>query len=139
MMVRQFHGRNLRKGRVSSAGLMYSITIVTRNGIPVFSELRVARALIQVLREHQELNRAQTHAFVVMPDHLHWLMQLSGSQDLSSVVRSVKAINSRRIGMAVWQKGYYDHAVRYDEDLRVIVRYIIANPVRAGLVESVGE
>jgi REP element-mobilizing transposase RayT len=138
-MSRQFHGQHLRKGRVSIAGQAYSISTVTRNRSPVFTDLHAARSLIRVLREHQEMARAETLAFVVMPEHLHWLMCLSEGQDLSSVVRSVKAISSRRLGCAIWQKGFYDHAIRRDADLRAIARYIIANPLRAGLVVSIGE
>lgn len=39
---------------------------------------------------------------------------------------------------AVWQEGYHDHAVRSEEDLRKLARYVVANPVRAGLVERLG-
>ena len=37
------------------------------------------------------------------------------------------------------QDGYHDHALRQEEDLRAVARYIIANPVRAGLVERIGD
>ena len=138
-MGQKFRGQQLRKGRVSIAGQVYSISTVTRSRSPVFADLHAARCLIRVLCEHQEMVRAETLAFVVMPEHLHWLMRLSEGQDLSSVVRSVKAIFSRRLGCAIWQKGFYDHAIRRDADLRAIARYIIANPLRAGLVVSIGE
>ncbi len=39
---------------------------------------------------------------------------------------------------SVWQKGYYDHAVRRDEDIELVARYIVANPLRAGLVKDIG-
>jgi len=39
----------------------------------------------------------------------------------------------------IWQRGFYDHAHRYEEDMRDIARYIIANPMRLGLVKSAGE
>ncbi|MNN75503.1 hypothetical protein D3C81_1918110 [compost metagenome] len=37
----------------------------------------------------------------------------------------------------VWQSGYHDHALRRDEDLKAAARYLVANPLRAGLVKSV--
>jgi hypothetical protein len=40
---------------------------------------------------------------------------------------------------SVWQKTYYDHAVRKDEDIKGISRYIVANPLRAGLVHDIGD
>lgn len=39
----------------------------------------------------------------------------------------------------VWQAGYYDHAVRTDEDLVAVARYVVANPPRAGLVQRLGD
>ena len=83
-------------------------------------------------------------AFVVMPDHVHWLFEL-GNLSLADVVRSLKAASAREINQhlgqngAIWQKNYFDRAIRKDEDLRTIARYIIANPLRAGLVAHIGE
>ena len=37
------------------------------------------------------------------------------------------------------QAGYYDHALRQEEDMQKIARYIVANPIRAGLVNKVGD
>ncbi|MFK5927062.1 MAG: hypothetical protein QM483_10570 [Desulfuromusa sp.] len=49
--------------------------------------------------------------------------------------RSYGGVVSRpRMDEPIWQKGYHDHALRDDEDLRQVARYIVANPVRAGLV-----
>jgi len=138
-MTKRQHGSDLRKGRYSGFGIVYSITAVTRNRTPVFRDIRPARTLIRVLKEHEKLGRAETLAFVVMPDHLHWLMRLSGTHDLSQVVRSIKAISSRRIGGAIWQKGFYDHAIREEEDIRSVARYLVANPLRAGLVNHIGD
>lgn len=39
----------------------------------------------------------------------------------------------------LWQKAFYDRAVRKDKDMRKIARYIVANPLRAGLVERIGD
>jgi hypothetical protein len=39
----------------------------------------------------------------------------------------------------VWQDGFFDHAVRRDEDVRTIARYIVSNPLRAGLVSNLGD
>jgi REP element-mobilizing transposase RayT len=40
---------------------------------------------------------------------------------------------------AIWQDGYHDHALRSEENLQDAARYIVMNPVRAGLVESIRE
>jgi hypothetical protein len=46
---------------------------------------------------------------------------------------------NRQIGRtgSIWQEGFHDHAIRREERLRDTARYIIANPVRAGLAKSV--
>lgn len=80
-----------------------------------------------------------------MPDHLHWLVQLDevlGLADLARRFKSVSALRiNRRLGRSgpIWKPGYYDHLIRDDENLRDAARYIVANPLRAGLVERLGE
>jgi REP element-mobilizing transposase RayT len=133
------HAGNLRKGRFSSPNQVYVITVVTRNRQPLFLDFPTARRLINILQRHEEMKFAQTLAFVIMPDHFHWLMQLEEKHDISQTVRAVKSIFSRAIGRPVFQKGFYDHAVRHDEDLRTMARYIVANPLRAGLVENIND
>jgi len=133
------HGKNLRRGRASLPGQIYHITTVTLGREPVFSDLRNARLLITSLHQAQIRDEASTLAFVVMPDHLHWLMQLGEGQSLSRVVRTVKAVTSHKLGKGIWQKGFHDHALGSDEDLVDVARYIVANPLRAGLVERLGD
>jgi putative transposase len=91
------------------------------------------------LRQAAQLQHADTLAFVVMPDHLHWLMQLGEGIDLPQCMGGVKSISARQLGTPLWQKGFHDHAVRKEEDLPALARYVVANPVRAGLVKRVGE
>ena len=132
-MSQKAHAHHLHKGRHSLANQVYLITVVTTQRTPVFADLSAARRLIQVLREEERLQRATTWAFVVMPDHLHWLMQLGDSVSLSACVQSVKSMTSRHLGRTIWQAGFHDRAMRREDDLRAIVRYIVANPLRAGL------
>ena len=132
------HGKDLRKGRVSVAGQVYHITAVTLERQPVFSDLRAARVLINTLRESQTRGVATTLAFVAMPDHLHWLLRLEAATTLSKVVGAVKAATAHSLGRRIWQAGFHDHALRQEEDLAKLARYIVANPMRAGLVERVG-
>ena len=66
-------------------------------------------------------------------------MQLNQPQTLSGLIKSVKARTAQAIGQPIWQAGYYDHAIRKNEDIVNIARYIIANPLRAGLVKRVGD
>ena len=86
------HGRNLRTGRVSEPGRIYLITCVTDQRRPVFSDWRCGRLLVHVLMK--EMRHAETLAYVIMPDHLHWLMQLKEDVMLDKVMRGVKCISS---------------------------------------------
>lgn len=133
------HQKELRKGRVSITNQIYHITTATKNRTPIFSELASARILIKTIQKADELNYTNTLALVVMPDHLHWLVQLNETASLPNVIKGMKAQSAKAIGQPIWQAGYYDHAIRKDEDIQAIARYMIANPIRAGLVERVGD
>lgn len=139
-----WHGSDLRQGRHSETGQIYLITAVTDMRVRVFDDFWYSHSLINELRVADALGWSTTWAFVVMPDHLLWLVGL-GSSELSRLVLRVKlrsaiAINQAR-GQAgrLWQKGFHDHALRKEENLQTVARYVVANPVRAGLVKSVRE
>ena len=132
------HQNNLRKGRNSIAGEIYHITTTTLNRENIFQDFYTARAVINSLRQSELLDHTNTLAFVVMPDHLHWLMQLGGSVNLSSVVSGVKSSTAHALGHPIWQSGFYDHALRKEENIQAVARYIVANPLRAGLVKYLG-
>ena len=126
----------LRRGRHSEPGRYYLITATTKHRQPVFRDLYAARTLINLFRETSLRNQAQTWTYVVMPDHFHWPMQLEDG-NLGSTVGRVKRLASASAGRSLWQDGFHDRAARREDDLKAIARYIIANPVRAGLVDSV--
>jgi len=128
---------DLRKGRASQAGTVYHITTVTQNRTPYFEALDNGRKVVQQLMALQEQGMAETLCYVLMPDHLHWLMILHDGT-LSDVVRLLKGRSAHAVGQAIWQANYYDHAVRQEEDLQKLARYIVANPLRANLVSQLG-
>jgi len=78
-----------------------------------------------------------------MPDHVHLLFQLNESISLSKLINLFKGRTARILNKDInrkgkfWQSAYYDHALRKNEDIKNIARYIIANPLRANLVEKV--
>jgi REP element-mobilizing transposase RayT len=137
------HAAHLRLGRFSEPGRDYLLTTVTDRRRPVFANFALARLAIQSLRECDLAGESVTLAFVLMPDHLHWLFTLQNA-DLSAVARRFKSASARRVNRALgtvgerlWQAGFHDHALRREEDLPGIARYIVANPLRAGWVGSV--
>ncbi|WP_432472330.1 REP-associated tyrosine transposase [Amphritea sp. HPY] len=132
----------LRHGRYSEVGRVYLVTFVTRGRQKLFDNFQQGRLVVDVLRA--ESVATDTLAFVVMPDHAHWLLQLR-EKPLSKTVQTVKSLSARRLNQvsgclgSVWQNGFHDHAVRKDEDLVRLARYVVMNPVRAGLVKTVRE
>ena len=139
------HQSALRKSRYSVCNRIYLITTVTSRRDPVFRDFRAGRIVVNEMRSLEVEGRADTLAWVLMPDHLHWLMQLGVGQTLARVIKILKGRSSRILNQnlkrkgAVWQSAYHDHAVRCDEDLNRLARYIVANPLRAGIVTSVGD
>ena len=129
-------------GRRSEPGHWYVITTVSRDRIPMFTQRSLAHAVIDQIKGVED-DLAETHAWVVMPDHLHWLMQLNDAERLDRLVQRVKsksaiAVNRLRSSSGpVWQAGYFDHRLRADEDLKSQARYVVTNPVRRGLVTRI--
>ena len=138
------HARLLRRGRVSQSGRIYLVTTVTATREPLFLNFCVGRVVVDALRWLQNQARATTLAYVLMPDHLHWLFELQEASTLSRVMHSLKSYSARQInrllgreGSSVWQTGFHDHAVRREEDIIKLARYVVENPLRAGLVRRI--
>jgi REP element-mobilizing transposase RayT len=115
------HAHRLRMGRHSQPGQVYMITVVTAGRQRFFDDFSAARVLIGHLKKNH-LRRASTLAYVLMPDHLHWLMQLMSDAPLSQTVRAVKSLTTLQLEHPMWQRGYHDHAVRNDDDLKAMAR-----------------
>jgi len=69
-------------------------------------------------------------AFVVMPNHVRGTIMVGAghARRLPVIVGSFKAAVSKRVGIPVWQRNYYEHVVRGEEDLNRIRDYIDNNP-----------
>jgi REP element-mobilizing transposase RayT len=82
--------------------------------------------------------------FVIMPNHVHGILVIhdEGGRPLSEMVRGFKAFSTRELqsnGLTrtpVWQRGYYEHVVRDDDDLTAIREYIRNNPLKWELDEE---
>ncbi|WP_416770498.1 REP-associated tyrosine transposase [Pseudomonas sp. RHF3.3-3] len=143
-MTHRYKAKNLRTGRYSEPGRIYLLTAVLSDREPLFSKFHLGRLLVRSFRTAQEEHASLSLAWVVMPDHFHWLVELQkaslGELMGKTKSRTALAVNRRmqRAG-ALWQKGFHDRALRREEDLRAAARYIVANPLRAGLVERIGD
>lgn len=135
----------LRRNRHSQQGRAYLLTAVCASRAPRFGRHHVARVGCNTLITAFNKPDAHLLAWVLMPDHLHMLVQLGAAMTLPALVQRVKSLMARNCNHAdratgrFWQAGYHDRALRRDHDLRQAARYIIANPLRAGLVTRVGD
>ena len=94
----------------------------------------------QILRTADE-GKFAVLAHCYMPDHVH--LVLEGKSESSDLRRFVKVSKQRvdyvfRTQLSIrttWQEGYYERVLRSDEATVAVVRYVLENPVRAGLVE----
>jgi putative transposase len=78
-------------------------------------------------------------AYCFMPDHLHLLIEgVTADADLRRFVARAKQCSgfyyAQRTGCRLWQRYGYERVLRSDELTPVVARYILQNPVRAGLV-----
>ncbi|MGB1464988.1 MAG: REP-associated tyrosine transposase [Alcanivorax nanhaiticus] len=135
-MTTIYQGRRLREGRYSEPGRIYHVTAVTNGRFPFFTEHRLAAVVCQSLQWSDNAGATSTLCYVLMPDHLHWLFQLGDGESLSKVMLRVKGRSGRLCGSPIWQRGFHDHALRREETIKDVARYIVANPLRAGLVRS---
>ena len=81
------------------------------------------------------------HAWCVMPDHLHLLIADVDVVDFIRILKGRVAVHARRAdaGRRFWQRSFHDHAPRSGEDLYCMARYVLENPVRAGIVTTASE
>ena len=142
--MQHFQSKRLRIGRFDEISRIYSLTAKTYQRRPLFADWRIGRLVVRQLALAHELWLVEPIAWVVMPDHFHWLVELR-TGTIADVMRRVKscaakAINSElKTNGKIWQPGFHDRAIRREEDLKVIARYIVRNPLRAGLVKRIGD
>ena len=134
--------RQLRKGRHSLPGNYYALTFATLNREPILANANVANIIFQCFDWLEIKQRLTWHCIMVMPDHVHTVVQLGHKQPLSNVMKSLKNFTARQINALLgrqgqlWQEAYHDHGIRRDESLNAIIRYCYENPVRRGLVQE---
>ena len=120
----------------------YFITICTRGKNCFFGEIIEEKMVLsrwgkiaaeELLLLPQRYPGLEIETYVVMPNHLHLLLSLenvggAGPANLQTVIGLYKSGVSRRCGQPIWQKSYYDHVVRGQEDHAEIWKYIENNP-----------
>jgi putative transposase len=135
----QFERKNIRLAAKSYRGRgWFFITLCCDAGRQVFADGQKARWLISCLRREAEASPFGIHAFCVMPDHVHLLVE--GQEPASDLPRFLKAwkqrtgfLYQREFNERLWQKKFYDHVLRPHDSADAVAWYLWMNPVREGI------
>jgi putative transposase len=117
---------------------MYFLTLCCLDGRQFFTDASVVESVLQTLKLSCQNHGFKTYVYCFVPDHLHLLVQGEEKSDLLKMVKELKQLTGyhfkKSTGTGLWQKSYYDHVLRKEEDVQSVVRYILENPVRKALV-----
>ncbi len=137
---------NRLKGFDYSSDGAYFITICTKNKIQCLSKIVGANIVrpssIGKIIEKDILKIEKIYpcifvdSYVIMPNHIHLLLTIDTirrpmvAPTIATVIKQFKGAVSKEVGMSVWQKGFYDHIIRDDEDYQIKYQYIDENPIK---------
>ncbi|MCH8026221.1 MAG: transposase [Chloroflexi bacterium] len=139
--------KNIRlDAEVYEQGACFSLTLATAGRKKVFHDERAVELCLEELNAAATGYSASVYAYCFMPDHLHLLATVPEGVSLLDFVRHFKQLTCYRFrslphcrDKTLWQRRFYDHALRKEEDINVVATYIWGNPVRAGLVSDLRE
>jgi len=122
----------------------YFATTCTHNRRPLFQNAATVASTIEQILQASSAEKCEVLAYCFMPDHVHLLV--AGAAPEAEFLRFMKLAKqrsgwrySRDAGAKLWQVGYHERVLRSDEATPDVIRYIVANPVSAGLVTAVEE
>ena len=130
----------------------FTVNLHQRDGNDLL--LRHIALLRQVVREVRHRFPFVIHAWVVLPEHLHCILELpEGEWDFAVRWRLIKmhfskgipaheplnASRMKRGERGVWQRRYWEHWIRDEDDYRAHMDYVHINPLKHGLVARVGD
>jgi putative transposase len=135
-------------------GGTFFFTLVTEKRRPLFREPAAVELMMQAIHKVRSRHHFELEAYVVLPDHLHTLWTLpDGDTNFSTRWRLIKEVFTRSYVDAygapyrnesrrskgeqgIWQRRFWEHAIRSDADFLKHLDYIHINPVHHGLVSS---
>lgn len=120
------------------------ITCVTSDRERLLANNEEINLLWQAVQQTQERHPFVITAYVLLPDHFHWLLELPEDQPNFSTVMQLfkwkftmeyRKTHDVEAGFSPWQKRFWDHVIRDERDFEAHVDYIHWNPVKHGLVK----
>ena len=133
--------KNIRLSTKAYKNRIIHIIICTRGKTPLFANKDIAYSVRQQILNLSRLKQVKIYAYVIMPDHIHLLVSLGAWSTPGDYLRNIKGNLStflrKKFNLRnIWQKGFYDHVMRKDEDLNSTVEYIL-NIIPSGVVRLV--
>ncbi len=116
----------------------YHVILNAHGGSPSFEDSGLVAFCLERLTASASRHGFEVVAYCFMPAHVHILVVGDHDAPLVRFVQHFKQATGHH-SSGLWQRSFYDHIVRREEDLRDVARYIWGNPVRAGVVENMGE
>jgi putative transposase len=120
---------------------IYFVTLCCENRQPAFTNESLGRWLVTELSKSAAEQGFAIHAYCVMPDHVHILVE--GMTDTCDLVRFISFFKQqtafyykKKFGRQLWQSRYYDHILRKAVATDAVAWYIWLNPVRKGLCSA---
>lgn len=117
-----------------------SFTVCVKDRKKLFVEERIFRVFEKILLEVLKSYNCSAFVYIFMPDHAH--LTLTGDKSDSDIKKCLDMFKqktgywfSKNNSCISWQKDYYDHILRSKENLDIHIKYILNNPVRAGIVD----
>jgi len=134
--------RNVHRYYIPNA--IVFITGVTNNRIPYLREGDDVNLFFETLQRVQQIHPFRLLAYVILPDHFHWLMRIDDeSGNFSTVMQSIKrnytlnykSTHDITASLTLWQARFWDHIIRDERNLEKHFDYIHWNPVKHGYVK----
>lgn len=137
--------RNAAPANILNPSRIFFATTKTSIGRWLLQSERNANLLIDVLRSLVAEYRFKLHDFVIMPDHLHVLIEVGNEMTIEKAMQFIKGRFSHRLSREfgykgeVWQRGFTEVQAMNRQDLETHRAYIAENPIKAGLAASTEE
>lgn len=137
-----------RRNLVKGGTYFFTVTLINRHSNTLIQHIDLLRESVKAIRQSHPF---EIIAWVVLPEHLHAVWQLPiDDSDYSGRWRAIKShfvrglkkhggpVVMREDGSAlIWQRRFWEHTIKNEDDLRRCVDYCYINPVKHGLVTTV--
>ncbi len=118
-----------------------TFTLCVNNRAPLFTNKNIINKFNEILKDELKIQQIKNLIYIYMPDHLH--LVLEGEDEKSDLLKAIKSFKQKSGYWLLknkkeckWQKDFYDHIHRKEDDLKKHIIYILENPVRKGIVET---